>query len=292
MQERIVHNQSIESNNHIQQRSNQQPIPPIAKRATAVSNPITSTLPTLSIQHRSDSEPHSVPLQGKPQKQALHKCIVTPPQISTHHQESPKVCYQQAYAQQSPANHDQNTQPREQKHQIQEHDSSSLPALPQRLPIELEPQPPSLVNQQQAQREAPPRDNHQSGPPSSSSSTTSPQRNSTTVPPVSNNRPVQPTKSLDPLDINVSDSKLNTELPSQETQAKDKVKRDSQQEPWSPQEELNVIQPSIKGNKPEILIRRLGTFKRKDDHPHVKNQDDYYKIFKNPKIRKRNRASF
>ncbi|XP_037930257.1 putative uncharacterized protein DDB_G0268364 [Teleopsis dalmanni] len=184
-------------------------------------------------------------------------------------------------------------QPREQKRQIEEHDVSSRPTLLQRLtivpesshvnhpllptstssesssqttqchsqsdfkswlqPKELEPQPPYLVNQQQAPREAPPRDNHQSGPSSSSSSTTSPQRNSTTVRPVSNNRHVQPTNSLDPLDINVLDSKLNTELSNQETQAKDKVKRDSQQEPWSPQEEWNVVQPSKKGNKPETL---------------------------------------
>ncbi|XP_037943130.1 probable basic-leucine zipper transcription factor R [Teleopsis dalmanni] len=227
-------------------------------------------------------------------------------------------------------------QPREQKRQIEEHDLSSRPTLPQRLtiipesshvnhsllptstssesnfksssqtilchshsnfksslqPKELEPQPPYPVNQQQAPREAPPRDNYQSGPSSSSSSTTSPQRNSTTVQPVSNNRHVQPTNSLDPLDINVLDSKLNMELSSQETQAKDKVKRDSQQEPWSPQEEWNVVQPSKKGNKPETLVRRLDTFKRKDDHHHVKNQDDYYKIYKSPKKRKRNRASF
>ncbi|XP_037932504.1 myb-like protein Q [Teleopsis dalmanni] len=191
-------------------------------------------------------------------------------------------------------------QPREQKRQIKEHDLSSRPTLPQRLtivpesshchshsnfksssqttqchaqsgfksssqPKDLEPQPPYPVNQQQAPREAPPRDNHQSGPSSSSSSTTSPQRNSTTVQPVSNNRHVQPTNSLDPLDINVLDSKLNMELSNQETQAKDKVKRDSQQEPWSPQEEWNVVQPSKKGNKPETL---------------------------SPKKRKRNRASF
>ncbi|XP_037959114.1 myb-like protein Q [Teleopsis dalmanni] len=191
-------------------------------------------------------------------------------------------------------------QPREQKRQIEEHDLSSRPTLPQRLtivpesshchshsnfksssqttqchtqsdfksslqPKELEPQPPYPVNPQQAPREAPPRDNHQSGPSSSSSSTTSPQRNSTTVQPVSNNRHVQPTNSLDPLDINVLDSNLNMELSSQETQAKDKVKRDSQQEPWSPQEEWNVVQPSKKGNKPETL---------------------------SPKKRKRNRASF
>ncbi|XP_037929899.1 uncharacterized protein LOC119664498, partial [Teleopsis dalmanni] len=82
-----------------------------------------------------DAQPHSVPLQGKPQKEAIHKCIVTPPQISTSHRESPEVCYQQAYAQQSLVNYNQNTQPREQKHQIEEHDLSSRPALPQRLMI-------------------------------------------------------------------------------------------------------------------------------------------------------------
>ncbi|XP_037930692.1 mediator of RNA polymerase II transcription subunit 15-like [Teleopsis dalmanni] len=266
------------------------------KQATTViaRSPVTNTLPTLSMPHRSDSEPYSVPLQGKPQKQALPKCVVTPPQISTSHRESPDVCYHQAHAQQSPANRNQNTQPQEQKHQIEEHDLSSRPALLQGLAIvpeslhKLEPQPPPPVNQQQAQRETSPRNNHQSGPASSPSSTTSPQRKPTTIQPVSNNRHVQPTN---PLDINVSDSKLNTELPSQETQAKDKVKRDSQQEPWSPQEELKVVQPSTKGNKPETLVRRLSTFKRKDDHHHVKNQDEFLKIFKSPKIRKRNRAS-
>ncbi|XP_037932603.1 myb-like protein Q [Teleopsis dalmanni] len=144
-------------------------------------------------------------------------------------------------------------QPREQKRQIEEHDLSSRPTLPQRLTIELEPQPPYPVNQQQAPREAPPRDNHQSSPSSSSSSTTSPRKNSTTIQPVSNNHHVQSTNSLDPLGINVLDSKPNMELSNQETQAKDKVKRDSQQEPWSPQEEWNVVQPSKKGNKPETL---------------------------------------
>ncbi|XP_037932726.1 uncharacterized protein LOC119667503 [Teleopsis dalmanni] len=204
--------------------------------------------------HQSNSQSHLVPLQEKPHKEAVHKCIVTPPQSSTSHRESPEVGYQQAYAQQSLVNYNQNTQPREQKYQTEEHDLSSRPALPQQL----EPQPPSSVNQPQSPREAPPRDNHQSGPPSSSSSTTSPQRNSTTVSPIADNRQVQPTKSLDPLDINVSDSKLNTELPSQGIQAKDKVKHDSQQETWSPQEELNVSQPSTKGNKPKIFVQRLG----------------------------------
>ncbi|XP_037931912.1 transcriptional regulator DEF1-like [Teleopsis dalmanni] len=212
-----------------------------------------------------DAQPHSVPLQGKPQKEAIHKCIVTPPQISTSHRESPEVCYQQAYAQQSLVNYNQNTQPREQKHQLEEHDLSSRPALPQQL----EPQPPSSVNQPQSPRGAPPRDNHQSGQPSSSSSTTSLQRNSTIIQPVSDNRHVQLTNSLGPLVINVSDSKLNTELPSQGTQAKGTIKHDSQQEPWSPQEKLNVIKPSTKGNKPEIFVQRLGTFKRKDDHPQL-----------------------
>ncbi|XP_037930983.1 putative protein TPRXL [Teleopsis dalmanni] len=325
----VTYSVNLKSHGLQNKKSYQQQSSSKVKQATIVTarSPVTNTLPTLSMPHRSDSEPHSVPLQEKPQKQALPKCVVTPPQISTSHRESPEVCYHQAHAQQSPANSNQNTQPREQKHQIEEHDLSSRPALLQCLtivpesshvnhplchsqsnfksssqtprcnsqsnfkplvqPKKLEQQSPPPVNQQQAQREASPRNNRQSGPPSSPSSTTSPQRKPTTIQPVSNNRHVQPTN---PLDINVSDSKLNTELPSQETQAKDKVKCDSQQEPWSPQEELEVVQPSTKGNKPETLVRRLGTFKRKDDHHHVKNQDEFLKIFKSPKKRHRNHA--
>ncbi|XP_037930760.1 signal transducer and activator of transcription B [Teleopsis dalmanni] len=33
--------------------------------------------------HQSNSQPHLVPLQEKPHKEAIHKCIVTPPQSST-----------------------------------------------------------------------------------------------------------------------------------------------------------------------------------------------------------------
>ncbi|XP_037927518.1 cyclin-dependent kinase 12-like [Teleopsis dalmanni] len=263
MEKRIVRNQSVELNDYIQQENNQSPIQPTTKQATTVTarNLVTNTLPTLSMPLRSDSEPHSVSQQGKQQKQVLLKCVVTPPQISTSHRESPEVCYQQAHAQQSPANRNHNTQPREQKHQIEEHDLSSRPALPQRLTIVPEsshvnhPLLPTSTNSESSSQtpQTPPRNSRQSGPPSSSSSTTSPQRKPTTVQPVSNNCHVQLTNPLDPLDINVSDSKLNAELPSQETQAKDKVRRDSQQEPWSPQEELKVVQPSTKENKPETL---------------------------------------
>ncbi|XP_037930991.1 uncharacterized protein LOC119665815 [Teleopsis dalmanni] len=123
---------------------------------------------------------------------------------------------------------------------------------------------------------------------------------------------------------------LNTELQSQETQrqqnsepdrqlrirsqecrAQVSINRVRQQEQLPPQEKFNVDQPKAKGTKSPTLVRQcyveteipnsnqnrqqqlrpLVILKQKDDNHNIKDQDDFYKIYKSPKKRKRNRAS-
>ncbi|XP_037939944.1 serine/threonine-protein kinase mig-15 isoform X3 [Teleopsis dalmanni] len=114
------------------------------------------------------------------------------------------------------------SEPSSQTPQQQQRNSQNnfKPSLPPRRPEDLDmiaaqlnelgvsqqPQPQTPFGQQQAQPEAPPRNNRQSGPPSSSSSAISSQMKPAAVPPLSNNHHAQPINPLDPLDSSDSDS--------------------------------------------------------------------------------------